>query len=630
VAGDSDNFNLSNFRNRVAYLPRTLKLIWAAAPRWTSAWGVLLFVQGLTPVALVYLTKGLVDSLVAAMNAGGDWTHVRIAIIYVVLTAGVMLLMESLESVTEWVRTAQSELVQDHIKQLVHSQSAAVDIAFYESPEFHDKLDQARGEASTRSLTLLENIGTLLQNSLTLLAMSFLLISYSIWVPLLLLVSTLPAFLVVLRFDRQYHRWWDKATVDRRWIYYYDVMLTHANAAAEIRLFGLGPHFRSMYQQWRARLRSERLRQLRRQSMNRLGAGGAALVVSGVALIWMGWRALNGLASLGDLALFYQAFQRGQSVVKTLLGSAGKIYINTLFLENLFKFLELKPGVVDPVNPVEAPTRLTKGIEFKDITFYYPQSERPALSSFNLTIPAGKVVAIVGANGAGKSTLFKLLCRFYDPVKGSIEIDGTDIRDLSIADLWRQLTVLFQQPLNYHATVAESIAMSDLASEPSRAEIEAAARRAGAHEFITKLPKGYDTLLGKLFAAGAELSGGEWQRVAMARAYMRQSPIILLDEPTSFMDSWSEVDWFNRFRELSEERTAIVITHRFTIAMRADVIFVMDAGQIIESGTHHELLQRDGLYAQSWKAQMEACGAPPEENEPVEVLHAEFAEVQVG
>jgi ATP-binding cassette subfamily B protein len=239
------------------------------------------------------------------------------------------------------------------------------------------------------------------------------------------------------------------------------------------------------------------------------------------------------------------------------------------------------------------------------VTFRYEGSSEAALKHFNLHIPARKIVAIVGANGAGKTTLLKLLCRFYDPQEGRIELEGQDIRRFAIKDLWRELTVLFQQPLNYQASVRESIAMSDLNTAATAAEIEDAARKAGAHDFITRLPNGYDTLLGKTFEAGAELSGGEWQRVAMARAYLRRSPIILLDEPTSFLDSWSEGDWFDHFRELANERTAILITHRFTIAKRADIIHVMHNGEIIESGTHNQLVARHGSYAQSWKAQVE-------------------------
>jgi ATP-binding cassette subfamily B protein len=597
---------LSSVVGQMAYLPRTFRLIWGAARGWTLVWGILLVVQGIVPVALVYLTKLLVDSLVVAIGSRGSWENVRPALVYIAITAGVMVLSESLDSVSDWVRTAQAELVQDHIKRLVHIQSAAVDLAFYESPDFYDGLEQARGEASSRPLALLESFGALLQNGITLVAMAAVLVSYSFWLPVALLVSTLPAFYVVFRFDRVYHRWWQHSTADRRWVQYYDVMLTHSGAAAEVRVFGLGQHFQAIYQKLRRRLRTERLQQMRSQTLARLAASAAALVVSGVIMLWMGWRAVHGLATLGDLALFYQAFNRGQSVVRTLLGSAGKIYTNSLFVGNLFKFLALKPGIVDPAEPVSCPNPLQQGIELQDVTFRYPGSETPALKNFSLSLPAGKIIAIVGANGAGKTTLFKLLLRFYDPESGSIKLDGTNIRDFSIKELWRLYSVLLQQPLNYHATVAESIAMSDLQLSASAEQIQAAARNAGADEFISRLPKGYETLLGKWFAEGSELSGGEWQRVAMARAYLRRSPIILLDEPTSFLDSWSETDWFTRLRTLCHGRTALVITHRFTVAMRADIIHVMDKGQIIESGSHDELVASDGFYAQSWIAQMKS------------------------
>jgi ATP-binding cassette subfamily B protein len=320
----------------------------------------------------------------------------------------------------------------------------------------------------------------------------------------------------------------------------------------------------------------------------------------------MVWQVLQGLASLGDLALFYQAFTRGQNLMRSLLRNVGQIYSNSLFLGNLFEFLELEPQIVDPPKPLPASSTLKEGIHLRRIRFRYPGSERVVLHDFDLTIPAGQIVAIVGANGAGKSTLLKLLCRFYDPEAGSIELDGIDIRHLSLDELHRQITVLFQLPVFYHATAGLNIAIGDLKASPSAVQIEAAARSAGAHEFIARLPRGYDTLLGKWFADGTELSGGEWQRIALARAFLRQAPIVVLDEPTSFMDSWAEAKWLARFRTLVEGRTAIVITHRFTTAMQADMIHVMDEGQIVESGSHAELSAQAGLYAQSWRTQMQA------------------------
>jgi ATP-binding cassette subfamily B protein len=327
-------------------------------------------------------------------------------------------------------------------------------------------------------------------------------------------------------------------------------------------------------------------------------------------MAWMVWRALQGWLTLGDLALFYQAFHRGQSLLRALLGNVGQIYSHTLFLGNLFEFLDLNAQITDPLHPIPAPTTLKEGICFRQVVFRYPGSEQVALRDFDLTIPAGQIVALVGANGAGKTTLIKLLCRLYDPEDGQITMDGIDLRDLSLKELRRRITVLFQFPVDYHATAAHNIALGDLTMAPTRAEIEAAAQGAGAHEVMARLPRGYETLLGKWFVDGTELSGGEWQRVALARAFLRQAPIVVLDEPTSFMDSWAEMAWLQRFRDLVHGRTALIITHRFTTAMHADIIHVMHQGRIVESGSHSELVARGGHYSQSWSAQMLAGSGP--------------------
>jgi ATP-binding cassette subfamily B protein len=291
--------------------------------------------------------------------------------------------------------------------------------------------------------------------------------------------------------------------------------------------------------------------------------------------------------------------------MRTLLENAGQLYGNSLFLGNLFEFLALQPKIVcrdgtpwPPVHEVKA------GISFKGVSFSYPDATSNALDDFTMTIPSGKIVAIVGPNGAGKSTLLKLLCRFYDPDNGRIEIDGRDLRDFATDDLRKLITVLFQQPFHYNATVRENVLYGDLKLQSSDAQIEAAIRAAGAEEIVARLPQQEQTLLGRWFAGGTELSVGEWQRIALARAFLRQAPIIILDEPTSALDPWAEADWLERFRELARGRTSIIITHRFTTAMHADVIHVMDRGSIVESGSHHRLLEQSGLYAESWSRQM--------------------------
>ena len=588
---------------QLPYLPRALRLVWQAAGRWTIAWAALLVVQGLLPLAPVWLTRSLVDGLVAAIRAGGTWTALRPAVTAAVLMAAALLLGEILRSLAGWVRTAQAELVQDHIQSLIHRQSVAADMAFYDSADFYDHLHRARAEAGYRPVALLESLGSLLQNGITLLAMGALLARFGLWLPAALLVSTLPAFFAVMRSSLEYHAWRRARTPDERRTWYFDWLLTTGSNAAEVRLFDLGDHFRGAYELLRARLRTERVRLARRQGLAELGAGVSALAVTGAAVVWMVWRTVRGLATLGDLALFYQAFQQGLKLMRGMLENAGQLYSNLLFLGNLFEFLELESRLPMPPSPSQSPNRqITKSptLSFSGVTFRYPATDLPALQDFSLEIPGGSITAIVGPNGAGKSTLIKLLCRFYDPEAGRVEWNGTDLRELPLNELRRSITVLFQEPVHYSETAERNIALGDLAAQPGRQAVEEAARAAGADTAIGRLPQRYDNLLGRWFADGAELSAGEWQRLALARAFLRRAPLIVLDEPTSALDPWAEADWLKRFRQLAAGRTALIITHRFTTAMFADVIHVMEAGRILESGSHTELIERGGRYAAGW------------------------------
>lgn len=585
---------------------RALALIFEASPRYTVLWIVLLAVQGGLPVAIAFLTKLAVDGVAAAVRSGVQDSGFTNAALYLGLLGAALVTAEVLQNVSGWLRTAQADVFADFLADKIHAKAGEVDLEFYESPEYHDLAEQVRGEAGSKPLALLENFGSIVQSSIALVGLGALLFTYGWFFSVVLLVGSIPALYLSIRTDRHYHAWWRSTAEERRWTSYFDAVLTHPSSAPEVRLFGLNKHFRKLYQRAKGRLRVEKSRHLKRQMSGRIAASVLSLGVAVGAVIWMAFRVFNHTASLGDLGLFYQIFSRGQGLAGSFFSGAGRTLDNSRYLEGLFEYLDLKPKI-ESTNEVEVAGSIKTAIRLRSVGFRYPGCREPVLNGLDLTIPAGSVAALVGVNGAGKSTLIKLLCRFYDPTEGSIEFDGRDIREIDISQLRRMVSVLFQFPMQYHATAAENIAYGDIGRPARAAEIVVSAKRAGAGDFIERLPGKYETLLGKWFVDGQEISGGEWQRLSLARAYFREAPIIILDEPTSFMDSWSEADWFDRFRNLAEGRTGIVITHRFTIAMRADVIHVIDDGRIVESGTHRELMELNGFYAESWKSQMKAA-----------------------
>ena len=609
---------------RVGYANEAARLIWHAARGWTIAWGVLLLITGLLPTATVYLTKLVVDAFAESIGQGLGWSVIQNVAAPTLAMVFVLVLQRVASSLQEWVSVGQSEHVSDYLKEMLHTRAAAADFAFYESSSYHDLLEQANSQAGTRVLQLTRDAGALVQAAVGFLSLGFVLFQYGWVIPVILVVGALPAFIVLLRYSRISHSWWRRSTSLRRRAQYYDVMVSSDSGAAEVRMNRLGSIFKRKYQEVRATLRSEQLDILRRQLTGRAAAALLALVGTGVAMWWVGRAALQGEATIGDLALFYSAFNQGQSMVGSVLRSAGQLYTNTLFLEQVFTFLNYENEVLDPEHPTPFPTPIQEGISFDKVTFRYPGSEHPALEGFSLHLPVGKMTAIVGENGAGKSTLIKLLCRFYDPEAGRVLVDGIDVREFEIETLRKQISVMFQFPMKYQMTVHENISLgnlppdaTELDSGGSRHDVAKAAREAGATDFVEQLPDGYDTLLGRWFSGGTELSGGEWQRIALSRAFLRQAPLIVLDEPTSFMDSWAENEWVMRFKTMVQGRTALIITHRFTTAMQADIIHVVQDGEIIESGTHTELIQLDGKYSRSWSTQMERASGSPEPHAPL-------------
>ncbi len=387
---------------QLPYLPRILGLVWTAARGWFLAWACLLVIQALLPVATVYLTRAVVDRLAAMVTAGEarpifDSSGFDPILIWGVLLLVVALLSEGVRGVIGWVQTAQAERVQDHIRALIHQKSMQVDLAFYDSPDYYDHLHRARDDAEGRPLILIDHIGVLGQHSLTLLAMGAVLAPFGLWLPIALLISALPACMVVIQCSIRHHQWWLRTTAEERRAWYYDWLITTGDMAAELRLFGLGPRFQTAYQTLRRKLHLERLQLAKTQSWAEIAASTLAVGVAGQRTAGLFGKP-PGLWTLGKWP-FYQAFHQGQRLIRGILENVGQIYTNLLFLESLFDFLDLEPRVIDVAEPIRAPRTLRQGICFRQVDFRYPGSRTPALRGFNLDIPVGQIVAIVGDNG---------------------------------------------------------------------------------------------------------------------------------------------------------------------------------------------------------------------------------------
>jgi ATP-binding cassette, subfamily B, bacterial len=579
---------------------RALALVWRAAGWWTAAWAVLIVSQGLIPAGLALLLRTLVNRLVSTPA----WPSILPPALGI---AGLWILAQVLSSALTWIREVQGELVQREIFRLIHIQAVHLDFAFYDHPDSYDQLHRAQAEAGSQPMGLLENLGSLLQNGLGFLVLAAILWRYAGWLPLLLVATAIPGLFFVARHILREHAWYRETTVQQRRSEYLHRLMTNPEMAAELRLFKLGDYHRLAFERICDIMWNGRLRLLRRGAMAELGAGLLAWAGSLVGLGWVLHQTLAGRIKLGDLLLCFQAFQAGQSQLRSLLDGAGKIYKSLLFVQNLDDFLKVEPTIRSGRSG-EAGLPVQHSIRFEHVSFTYAGGGHRALDEFELEIPKDKIVALVGQNGAGKSTLIKLICRFYDPDEGRILLDGVDLREMDPEALRRHIAVLFQDPVHYHATALENIGFGDIDRLSDEKSIREAAGNAGALEPIDRLPDGFQTILSKSFGT-AELSGGEWQRIALARAFFRDASLVILDEPTSSMDSWAEQDWLGRFRTLVEGRTALMITHRFTTAMHADIIHVMDKGRVVESGTHEQLVAMGGTYAASWVAQMREIDA---------------------
>jgi ATP-binding cassette subfamily B protein len=590
----------------VLRLGRAIKLVWEVAPGWTVASVALTFLQGLLPLAAVWLLKLIIDGIaegVAGPDHDAAFRHVALLI---VLAAAVGLAVAVMRSLAGMVDQALGQTVTDHVTDVIHSQSVAIDLEYYDSARYHDALYRAQQEAPSRPTSIVANLTSTGQALVTLLSMAGLLLTLHWAIGLIVLGAAIPGGFVRFLYSRRLFAWQRRRTEAERQSYYAHWLLIDSEHAKEVRLFGLGDRFRSWHRELRRQLRRELIRLAGRRSLAELAAGVGAVAAVFGTFAYIAWRAIQGSIALGSVVAYYQAFQTSLGSLQAVLRGVASLYEDNLFLTYYDEFMSLEPRVVSPAEPTPVPRPMTEGIRFQNIHFSYPETERTALEDISLTIRPGEVTALVGPNGSGKTTLVKLLCRLYDPSAGTITLDGVDLRNLDVVDLRRNLSVIFQDFAQYQLTVRENIRLGNVSLDPDDPAIETAARDADAHEAIMRLRHGYDTVLGKWFDEGEELSIGEWQKIALARAFIRDAQILVFDEPTSALDPQAEWDVFQHIKELARGRAVVLISHRFSTVRAADRIHIFDQGRIAESGTHDELIALGGRYAEMYEVQARA------------------------
>ncbi len=514
-----------------------------------------------------------------------------------------MALMRSLGTL---VNEAMGQVVTDHVSDVIHSKSMVVDLEYYENSRYYDSLHRAQQEAQSRPMQIVTDLLTTAQSLVTMVAMAALLFTLSWVIALVVIVVAIPGALVRVRYSRRMYEWRRQSTTADRQSWYFHWLLTDGTRAKELRLFGLGELFRGMYRDVRLILRTERIGIARRRAWADFGSAALAVLAIFGALAYIVWQTISGAITLGSMVMYYQAMQTGLSSLQAVLGGMASLYEDNLFLTYYHEFMELEPRVLPPAQPAPVPRPMTEGVRFEDVDFSYPDTDRTALSGISLTVRPGEVAALVGPNGSGKTTLIKLLCRLYDPSAGAITLDGADLRSFDVDELRRHMSVIFQDFAEYQLTARENIRVGNVDLAADDPAVEAAARDARVDEVLRGLPHGYDTMLGKWFDEGEELSVGEWQKVALARAFVRDAQILVFDEPTSALDPETEWRVFQHIKELARGRAVVLISHRFSTVRSADRIHILDAGRIVESGAHDELMALQGRYARMYEVQARA------------------------
>jgi ATP-binding cassette subfamily B protein len=584
-------------------IPQFFKLIWETSPFLTVINAVLRLIQTGIPLANLYVAKLIIDEIIKLINQATLpnlsylWTLVAIEF-------GLVFLSDLLSRGITLSEALLGDLFSNASSVKLMQHAATLDLAQFEDATFYDKLERARRQTLGRTV-LMGQLFSQIQETITLLVLGTGLIFFNFWLILILIVAVIPSFLSEAYFNRSSYSLVKSWTPERRVLDYLRYIGASNESAKEMKIFGLSNFLTERFKELahRYHLANQAL------AIKRAFWGVVLSVLANVgyysAYVYIVWLTIHRVLSVGDLTFLTGSFSRMQSLLQGILSRFSSIAQNALYLQDLFDFLAMKPKIVSPANPIPLPAKIQSGLTFENVGFKYPNSEKWAIRHVSFHLQIGEKLALVGENGAGKTTLVKLLSRLYEPDEGRILLDGQDLKAYDVVEYQRRIGVIFQDFIHYQLSAAENIAVGLIDLKEDRSKIIKSAELSLADTVIEKLPKGYEQTLGRWFSEGMDLSGGEWQKVALARAYMREAEILILDEPTAALDARAEYEVFVRFAELTKGKTAVLISHRFSTVRMADRILVLKNGQMAELGSHEELLAQDGLYAELFNLQAE-------------------------